>query len=328
MNDLQPSIWQQNHNGEWKLYFNVEPEFAHMLSTSKINSDLKTDNFSGENLILGTLVMTPKGIGRLIKRSKETCHIKYNEELKEEEFEINKISNNFYCLLTQLSNNKINVIRIKLKVIGKVEDIYNDLEKIMNIKKEEMDYSLIYNGNILKKDFTFEQLNVINNCKILLLKQKNKMLCVSRFQTINKFWFTYTIDGICFNPSEKIKLAGIGVYGSYENKTVYGILKILDGPSINSTEIYEENVEIPYSKNISDAIIKIFFKKQIICQKNGDYSIVLYSKNLTNSYVGQQGKKIVEGDNGISFSFKKIQGRGSGTSVEVGNFPEIYYYLH
>ena len=327
MTDINPSVWNQNNKGEWKLYFNTDTEIISPIATIE-QSKFKHNHLPENNLILGTLVMTPKGMGRYIKNNKGLCTVRFEEESKEEEFEINKLSNTFNCFLTELSNDNINVIRFKLKVIGKVEDILNELEKLKKINKEESDYSLIYLGKVLKNDFTFEQLNILNNCKILLLKQKNIILCVSRFSIINKYWFTYTLDGICFTPSEKIKLIGVGIYGSYENKTVSGILKILDGGSINNKSLIEENVEIPPSKTENEAIIKLYFSKPVICKKNQDYSVILQSRMLTNSYCGQSGKKFVEGENGISFTFKKIQGRNTGTTVEIGNFPELYYYAH
>lgn len=328
MSDISPSVWQQDKKGEWKLFFNTDSELVLPSLSGTDQAKIKQNNFPENQLILGTLVMTPKGIGRYIKNNKGICSIKFNDEIKEEEFEINSISNHFNCFLMILLDGNINILRIKLKVIGKVEDIYNQLEKIMNINKEDNEYSLAYNGKLLKKEFTFEQLNILNDCKILLFKKRSKLFSLNRFTTVNKYWFTYSIDGICFSSSDKIKLAGIGVYGSYENKTVKGELKILDGDSINSKILIEQYVEVPPAKSRTEPIIKLFFSKPIICQKNRDYSILLFSKELTNSYCGQGGKKIVEGENGISFSFKTIKGRRLGTVVEIGNFPEIYYFTH
>lgn len=327
MSDINPSVWNQNIKGEWKLYFNTDTELISSL-TNPQQSIFKHNRLSENNLILGTLVMTPKGIGRYIKNNKDKCTVRFEDILKEEEFEINKLSSTFNCFLTELSNGNINIIRFKLKVIGKVEDILYELEKLKKINKEECDYLLIYKGKVLKGDFTFEELRFLNDCKILLLKQKNIILCVSRYAITNKYWFTYSLDGICFSPSEKIKLIGVGIYGSCENKTVSGILKILDGDSINNKSLIEENVEIPPSRNETEAIIKLYFSKPIVCKKNQDYSVILQSRILVNSYCGQSGRKFVDGENGTSFTFKKIQGRNTGTTVEIGNFPELYYYAH
>ena len=328
MSDISPSVWQQNSKGEWRLYFNIDSNYAPSSLTNVDKSKLITNNLSDQNLFLGTLVMTPRGIGRLIKNDKDLCTIQYMKDANEQIFPINQISNYFNCLLFEYNRGSTDIIRLKLKVIGKVEDIFNELEKIQKINREENDYNLFYNGMLLKNDFTFEQLNITNNCKIMLLIKNNVLYSISRFNIINKYWFTYSTDGICFNPSKRIILKGIGIFGSYENKTILGILKILDGASISSKILYEENVEIPPSETKADAIIKIYLTKPVTCHKEQDYSVILYSQNLTNSYCGQGGKKLVEGDNGISFSFKRVQGRSCGTGVESGNFPELYYYEH
>ena len=328
MTDITPSVWHQNNLGEWRLYFNTDND---LVPSSLINSEKSKmigDNISEKNLLLGTLVMTPKGIGRLIRKNDDICTIQFKDEKKEEKFNIDKISNNFYCLLFEICKGNTNINRIKLKAMGKVEDIYDELEKIKIINRKENEYSLVYNGMLLNKDFTFEQLNISNNCKVLLLLKKVASSTVSRFTIVNKYWFTYSIDGICFTPSEKIKLTGVGIYGSYENKTIMGTLKILDGPSISSKIIYEQNVEIPPAQTNTDVVIKIYLSKPVSCKKDQEYSVVLYSNNLTNSYCGQGGKKIIEGENGISFTFKRVIGRNCGTGVEAGNFPELYYSAH
>ena len=326
MSEISPSIWQQNDLGEWKLYFNSDIEFN---NSSANNNNVEQSNIkknSEINLILGTLVMTQKGIGRLIKINEKMGIIRLKQDI-EEQFPINEISNYFNCFIYDYSNS-LNIIRLKLKVLGKIDDIFDELEKIKKINRNECNYSLIYQGMSLKKEYTFEQLNVLNNCKILLLKEKNIKYTISRFSNIGQFWFTYSIDGICFSPSQKIKLIGIGLFGSNENKTISSTIKILDGPSISSKTIYEENIEISPGISKLYSISQIYFSKPILCKQNQDYSILLYSKTLTNSYYGQQGKNIIEGERGINFTFKRIQGRSSGSGIETGNFPELYYYIH
>ena len=68
MDDISPSVWQQDNEGEWKLYFNTENEMSSSLMKNPEQSKLiKNNNISEKNLVLGTLVMTPNGIGRIIK---------------------------------------------------------------------------------------------------------------------------------------------------------------------------------------------------------------------------------------------------------------------
>lgn len=79
MSEISPSIWQQNEKGEWKLYFNSDLEINN--SSSNNNNleqvKIKKNNYLENNLILGTLVMTQKGIGRLIKNNEKIGIIRF-----------------------------------------------------------------------------------------------------------------------------------------------------------------------------------------------------------------------------------------------------------
>ena len=300
------------------------------LNTSSSNNieqiKIKNNNISAKNLILGTLVMTPKGIGRLIKSNDNIGILRFKEDIKEEQFPLNKISNNFNCFIYDYSDG-INIIRLNLKVLGKIDDIFLELEKLKKINRNEFNYTLVYNGKSLQNEYPFEQLNILNNAKFLLLKANNIKLTLSRFLNVSQYWYTYSVDGICFSSSQKIKLIGIGLYGSHENKIINSTIKILDGPSINSKIIYEENIDISPGIIKVYAVSQIFFSKPIICKQNQDYSVILYSKTLTNCYYGQQGKQLIEGEKGVNFTFKRVLGKSSGSGVESGNFPEFYYCI-
>ena len=201
------------------------------------------------------------------------------------------------------------------------------MEKLKKINRNEFNYTLVYNGKSLQNEYPFEQLNILNNAKFLLLKANNIKLTLSRFLNVSQYWYTYSVDGICFSSSQKIKLIGIGLYGSHENKIINSTIKILDGPSINSKIIYEENIDISPGISKIYAVSQIFFSKPIICKQNQDYSVILYSKTLTNCYYGQQGKQLIEGEKGVNFTFKRVLVISSGSGVESGNFPEFYYCI-
>ena len=109
------------------------------------------------------------------------------------------------------------VIRLKLKVNGKTDDIFTELEKIKKINSHENNYILIFNKNAIKYEYTFEQLNVLNNVKFLLLSKNNVAYIISRYINIRQYLYLYNIDGICFSPSQKIKMLGVGLYGSHKN---------------------------------------------------------------------------------------------------------------
>lgn len=330
MLDTSPSIWQQDNHGDWKLYFNTESNKVSPLSSSN-KDQLKTqkdnNDLSQNNIILGTLVMTPKGIGRLIKKNNNIGTIRFNKDGKEDNFPMEIISNNFNCFIFNYLNGVKITIRLKLKVSGKVSDIFTELEKIKKINLNENNFLLLFNKEIIKKENTFEQINIFNNSKILLIAKKI-VYTISRYINTKQYWYMFTLDGICFSPSQTIKLIGVGLYGSNENKIISAILKILDGPSVGSKSIFEENIEISPSTNTINAINKFYFPNPIVCKKNQDYSIILNSKTTANIFYGTNGKNYIDGEKGVGFFFKKIQGKNGGTGVETGNFPEFYYYLH
>ena len=130
MNEISRSIWQQNEIGEWKLYFNSDLEINNSSSNNN-NLDqekIRKNNYLENNLFLGTLVMTQKGIGRLIKNNEKMGIIRFRQDI-EVQFPINEVSNYFTCFIYDYSNN-LNIIRLKLKVLGKIDDVINELEKI------------------------------------------------------------------------------------------------------------------------------------------------------------------------------------------------------
>ena len=330
MSQVASSVWRQDEEGEWKLYFNTESELiSHSKNLNQDHSKFnKNNNISEMNIVLGTLVMTPKGIGRLIKNNDNIATIRFNQDSKEEQFSMNLISNYFSCFIYDYTNGNIDIIRLKLKALGKVDDIFTELEKINKINLKENNYLLVYNKDIVKTEYTFENLNILNNSKFILLSKNKITYTVSRYINIKQYWYLYSLDGICFSTSQKIKLIGVGLYGSHENKIINATLKILDGPSTMNNTIFEENVEISPSTNKLGAITKIFFSKPVFCRPNQDYSIILCSKTNTNTFYGTNGKQYIEGEKGVGFSFKRVQGKGGGTGVETGNFPELYYYIH
>jgi len=329
MSGITPSIWNQDRNGDWKLYFNTDTETTSFSQQNKEEQKLKkiNTNSSDKNLLLGTLVMTSKGIGRLIKSIDGTAYIRFNQDINEYHFPINEISSTFNCYITFILKGNINIIRLKLKVSGKVENIFEELEKIKKINLINNNYSLIYNKTTLKNELTFEQLKLENNAKMLILEISEQECKISRFQNIQKFWYISGIDGICFSPSENIKLLGISLYCPHDNKSMSGIIKILEGNSFSGKVLAEESIEVQPSINTINPLSKIKFSKSVFCKKNFDYIIAFSSNSNANCYSGSRGKSFIEGEKGVNFTFKKIDGNKGGSSVEIGNFPEIYYCL-
>ena len=104
MDGINESIWKQDKKGDWKLFFNTEynsiPEEIDQkqkfYGATKINQ---------KTLNLGTLVMTPEGIGRLLKIENKIGRITISKTKKESDFPLEKISNNFVSLIKVYDKN-------------------------------------------------------------------------------------------------------------------------------------------------------------------------------------------------------------------------------
>ena len=131
MSVISSSIWNQDNIGEWKLYFNTNSDIPQSsINTEKEKSKKNNTNISDKNISQGTLVMTPKGIGRLIKSIDNIAHLRFNQEIKEEQIPLNEISNVFNCYITFMRKSDVEIIRLKLPVEGTVQNIFEELSKL------------------------------------------------------------------------------------------------------------------------------------------------------------------------------------------------------
>ena len=324
MDGINESIWKQDKKGDWKLFFNTEynsiPEEIDQkqkfYGATKINQ---------KTLNLGTLVMTPEGIGRLLKIENKIGRITISKTKKESDFPLEKISNNFVSLIKVYDKEISNWFRITLPVNGNIETLKKILIEMKIVDLQISDYLLVTNGIELKDEYTFEQLSLKSNCKILLCGQKLINCKVNRFHQILNWWYSYNMDGITFSCNKKIKLTGVDMYGSHEGKTQNWTLKIYENDS-PSNLLCDEFIEILPSADQSSAVIPINFKKPIIIKQNIDYTIQFQSSNYCYLYYGNGGVATVEGEKGVEFYYKFTQGSTYGTNVQSGNFPEFYYY--
>ena len=323
MNPIKQSIWRQDTKGEWKLFFNTEYPQIEIENTQKQKSYINKIN--PKTLNLGTLVMTPDGIGRLLKIENQTAKITMSKTKKEEHYPIDKISNYFVSLIKVYDKEISNWFRINLPVNGNVETLKKILIEMKIVDLQISDYLLVTNGTELKDEYTFEQLSLKSNCKILLCGQKLINCKVNRFNQVLNWWYSYNMDGITFSCNKKIKLTGVGMYGSHEGKTQNGTLKIYEN-EIPTNLLCEEIIEILPSADQSSAVIPINFKKPIVIKQNIDYTIQFQCSNYCYLYYGNGGIATVEGEKGVEFYFKFTQGSAHGTNVQSGNFPELYYY--
>ena len=323
MNPIKQSIWRQDTKGEWKLFFNTEYPQIEIENTQKQKSYINKIN--PKTLNLGTLVMTPDGIGRLLKIENQTAKITMSKTKKEEHYPIDKISNYFVSLIKVYDKEISNWFRINLPVNGNVETLKKILIEMKIVDLQISDYLLVTNGTELKDEYTFEQLSLKSNCKILLCGQKLINCKVNRFNQVLNWWYSYNMDGITFSCNKKIKLTGVGMYGSHEGKTQNGTLKIYENDT-PSNLLCEEVIEILPAADQSSAVIPINFKKPIVIRQNIDYTIQFQCSNYCYLYYGNGGIATVEGEKGVEFYFKFTQGSAHGTNVQSGNFPELYYY--
>ena len=324
MNPIKQSIWRQDTKGEWKLFFNTEYPQIEIENTTK-NQKSFINKINSKTLNLGTLVMTPEGIGRLLKIENQTAKITMSKTKKEEHFPLDKISNHFISLIKVYDKEISNWFRINLPVNGNVETLKKILIEMKIVDLQISDYLLVTNGTELKDEYTFEQLSLKSNCKILLCGQKLINCKVNRFNQVLNWWYSYNMDGITFSCNKKIKLTGIGMYGSHEGKTQNGTLKIYENET-PSNLLYDEVIEILPAADQSNAIVPINFKKPIVIRQNIDYTIQFQCSNYCYLYYGNGGIATVEGEKGVEFYFKFTQGSAHGTNVQSGNFPELYYY--
>ena len=180
----------------------------------------------------------------------------------------------------------------------------------------------------MKEENTFEQINLFNNSKIIFIDDNYVEYKIYRFTGAQKYGILSPQDGICFSASENIKLTGVGLHYSHQNKKITGFIQIVEGNSVVNKVLYEQNVEIPSSISNTNIIYKVSFPKYIFCQKNMDYSLLFFTNNIADMFTGIGGKKIIQGEKGIIFTFKNVIRNIGESNFSYGNFPEIYYYLN
>ena len=77
------------------------------------------------------------------------------------------------------------------------------------------------------------------------------------------------------------------------------------------------------SYNVTKANIQNYFRELVLDLDAA--SLGFYFMELAD-YYGREGKKHLEGEKGVEWSFKFSNGTSHGTNTESGNFPEFYYF--
>jgi hypothetical protein len=325
-NEIRPSIWKQTDEGEWKLYFNMNQE---SLQKFENENQLKAilDNSNKKSLKMGSLVMTPKGIGRLIKLDNKISTVKFMKDDVEDVFEESLILAEFPIYVRVLDKDFSNWYRLIVPANGSCEFLKKLIEELKIVDPNTSNYILIYNGLETKDEYFFDQMDLRPNSKILLCGLKMTQCKISRFNVTYNWWYTYAADGVTFSVNKRIKLAGIGLYGSHESKIQNGTLKVFEGTCTNMGNILlEETVEIPAAPEQANCVTPIHFKKPCVIKPHLDYTIQLMCTNYCYLYYGGGGKNTIEGEKNVEFYFKYTLGSSHGTGIESGNFPEFYYF--
>ena len=328
--NFKNSIWKHvvdETDDDWKLVFNYN-ETERVKSSKGINEhQVKLNDYNAKkNMVLGTLVMTPRGIGRLTKQDKNVSTVKIIKSNEEHNFEDHLILLQFPIYIRILDKEFSNWHKIFISATSSVEGLKKLLEDKKIVPKEKS-FTIIFNGLELKDEVFFDQLELRPESKLLLFGLKNSVCKVERFTAVNSWWYTYATDGITFNVNKKIRFTGIGMYGSHENKVQSGILCISEGNQANSINyIYEDTVDIPASPTQNEAVHTVEFKKSVPLKANQDYTIQFKCNNYCYFYYGTQGTSTSNGDKNVVFNFKFTNGSSHGSNAESGNFP-VFYYL-
>lgn len=320
------SIWKQSNAGDWRLFFNIDNEYTE-ISNAQMNQLKILLESNRKQMKMGSLVMTPKGIGRLINLDNKIARVKFLREDVEEAFEEGLIHQEFPIYLRVLDKDFSNWYRIIVPANGNIEILKKIIEDLKIIDANNSNYSLIYNASETKDEIYFDQLELKPNSKFLLCGQKLVQCKISRYNLTYNWWYTYSTDGISFSVNKKIQMSGVGMYGSHESKIQKGTLKIFEGSITNiGSVLYEEPIEVSPAPNQNNCVMPILFSKSITIKPLIDYTIqLLSSSDYCYLYYGSGGKAQIDGEKGVEFYFKYTLGSSHGTNIESGNVPEIYY---
>ena len=330
---LKQSIWRQTQDGDWKLFFNTDAKIDNpeenegQTAIPKFQNEINSNQGTKRVLKMGSLVMTPKGIGRLIRLDENISKVKFLKTDTEENFDVSKISSEFFIFIKVLEVTYSSWYRITVPANGTVEQLKKLIEHLNIYDTSKSNYVLVFNGMELKDEFFFDQLDIKPNAKMLISGMKMSESKIQRFGNVYDWWYTYSSDGISFFTNKKIRLIGVGMYGSHENKTQNGVLSIYKGNTSNQGgTLYEENIEILPAPDKTNSIISIYFKKPVVINAFDEYTILFMASNYCYTYYGNDGKPQYNCSNGVEFNFKFTLGSSHGSTCESGNFPEFYFY--
>ena len=162
--DLQfeNSVWNQSTKGKWLMNFKNNQQNTEEIS--KLNLDLNIKR----PLSIGSLVMTPRGIGRLLKLEDGSARVKFLTMEDEENFERSRVSNEFDIYIKILNTEFSSWYRVTVPSNGTTEMIKKMIEDINMVDLDAFNYIIIYQGKELSDNLFFDQLDFKPNSKILV----------------------------------------------------------------------------------------------------------------------------------------------------------------
>jgi hypothetical protein len=159
---FENSVWRQSSKGKWLMSFN-----NYQQNTEEC-SKLVVDISNKRPLSIGSLVMTPKGIGRLLKLEEGNARVKFLKNEDEENFKRSTVSNEFNIFIKILNADCSFWYRITLPSNGTTELIKKSIEDLKIVDMDAFNYLLIYQGKELIDNLFFDQLDFKPNSKILM----------------------------------------------------------------------------------------------------------------------------------------------------------------
>jgi hypothetical protein len=321
-NYIENSKWKITSSGDWKLFFDTN---------SASQADSNENKFTiptNSKLKLGSLVMTPDGVGRLTNLDDVIAEIKFTKNEEKANFNKSLIKSDFNVLIKIYGGVEINNwYRLIIPANGNVEILKESIQKL-KIVSQDVCYNLIYDGLELQEGLYFDQLDKLrDNCKILLIQTEMNKNKIVRYNSLLESWDISNVDGLTFTVDKKIHLAGLGMYASYTGSTLMGAIRVYKGNTSDRNEVlHEEDLTISSVPDKANAIQPVNFKRRVPIQAGEDYTIEFApSRMAVKVYYGAGGLPVMLGEKNVTFNFKYIQRCNYMTYIEDGIFPEIYY---
>lgn len=342
------SKWTQTQEGDWKLFFNTNKKFDDEKQTKKaISSSVKFNTNSTMNkLKLGCKVMTPLGIGTLLKMEEKEAMVKFIKEEKTVSFQPSVVCYEFPINLKIASNEFGSWYRLYVPANGDVAMLRKLIDKLQIIDTVNCDYTLINKAMDLRDSSTFEQLQIKSDEKFLLCGMKKIEQKLSRFDKIADYWYCNP-DSIVFSVSRKIKLTAIGIYSSMDGLIQNGNIKVSEvegdargrrnrrgrsrslattdhgAGNYRETLIFEQPATVQVAIDRTNPITRVDLDKPVTIKPHQDYKVEFSCSNPSEVFFGTGGKATALGDKNVEFYFK--QSMHSSSQVQ-GNFPDFYYF--